>query len=67
MIKQTKRSELRRMPKRGFHGWETTSQILDAGFLAHVGFSVDDQPFVIPTLCGRREERVYLHGSAATV
>jgi nitroimidazol reductase NimA-like FMN-containing flavoprotein (pyridoxamine 5'-phosphate oxidase superfamily) len=39
---------------------------LDAGFLAHVGFSVRNQPFVIPTLYGRREERLYLHGSSAS-
>jgi uncharacterized protein len=61
-----KRSELRRMPARGSHDWNTISQILDAGFLAHVGFSVNDQPFVIPTLYGRRGETRYLHGSTAS-
>jgi len=39
---------------------------LDAGFLAHVGFCVDGQPFVIPTLYGRDGERLYLHGSAVS-
>src|SRR5215472_1718179 len=62
----TKRSELRRMPARGSHDWNTISRILDVGFLAHVGFSVRDQPFVIPTLYGRRGEKLYLHGSAAS-
>jgi uncharacterized protein len=62
----TKRSELRRIPARGSHDWSTISQILDAGFLAHVGFSVNNQPFVIPTLYGRRGETLYLHGSAAS-
>lgn len=65
-MQATKRSELRRLPTRGSHEWGTISQILDAGFLAHVGFSIDDQPFVIPTLYGRREETLYLHGSAAS-
>jgi nitroimidazol reductase NimA-like FMN-containing flavoprotein (pyridoxamine 5'-phosphate oxidase superfamily) len=62
----TKRTELRRIPDRGSHDWETIHQILDAGFLAHVGFCVDGQPFVIPTLYGRDGERLYLHGSAAS-
>ena len=54
------------MPVRGSHDWHTISQILDAGFLAQIGFSVDGQPFVIPTLYGRRGETLYLHGSAAS-
>src|SRR5438445_707332 len=53
----TKRTELRRIPDRGSHDWETINQILDAGFLASVGFCVDGQPFVIPTLYGRDGER----------
>jgi nitroimidazol reductase NimA-like FMN-containing flavoprotein (pyridoxamine 5'-phosphate oxidase superfamily) len=62
----TKRTELRRVPVRGSNDWNSISRILDLGFLAHVGFSVDGQPFVIPTLYGRNDERLYLHGSAAS-
>ena len=62
----TKRTELRRIPARGSHDWETINKILDAGFLASVGFCVDGQPFVIPTLYGRDGNRLYLHGSAAS-
>lgn len=62
----TKRTELRRLPTRGSHEAETIHAILDAGFLAHVGFQVDGQPFVIPTLYGRDVDRLYLHGSAAS-
>jgi nitroimidazol reductase NimA-like FMN-containing flavoprotein (pyridoxamine 5'-phosphate oxidase superfamily) len=65
-VNLTKRTELRRIPDRGSHDWETINQILDAGFLACVGFCVDGQPFVIPTLYGRDGERLYLHGSAAS-
>jgi uncharacterized protein len=65
-MKQTGRTQLRRLPKRGFHDSATINAILDAGFLAHVGFQVDGQPFVIPTLYGRDGERLYLHGSAAS-
>jgi nitroimidazol reductase NimA-like FMN-containing flavoprotein (pyridoxamine 5'-phosphate oxidase superfamily) len=66
MMDLTKRTELRRIPDRGSHERETINQILDAGFLAHVGFCVNGQPFVIPTLYGREGERLYLHGSAAS-
>jgi uncharacterized protein len=62
----TKRSELRRLPARGSHEPGLIHSILDAGFLAHVGFEVDGQPFVIPTLYGRDGERLYLHGSSAS-
>lgn len=62
----TSRSELRRIPVRGSHDWDTISRILDVGFLAHVGFCVKGQPFVIPTLYGRAGEKLYLHGSAAS-
>jgi nitroimidazol reductase NimA-like FMN-containing flavoprotein (pyridoxamine 5'-phosphate oxidase superfamily) len=65
-MNRTKRTELRRVPERGSHDWESIHQILDAGFLAFIGFCVDGQPFVIPTLYGRDGERLYLHGSAAS-
>jgi hypothetical protein len=54
------------LPKRGSHEDGTIYAILDAGFLAHVGFQANGQPFVIPTLYGRNEGKLYLHGSAAS-
>jgi uncharacterized protein len=65
-MKRTRRSKLRRLPKRGSHDTEAINAILDAGFLAHVGFCVYGQPYVIPTLYGRDGEKLYLHGSAAS-
>lgn len=62
----TERSQVRRLPNRGSHELETIHNILDAGFLAHVGFCVDGQPFVIPTLYGREDDHLFLHGSAAS-
>ena len=63
---QTERTVLRRLPKRGSHDLKAVYAILDAAFLAHVGFSVNGQPFVIPTLYGREGDKLYLHGSAAS-
>jgi nitroimidazol reductase NimA-like FMN-containing flavoprotein (pyridoxamine 5'-phosphate oxidase superfamily) len=65
-MEATKRSQLRRLPDRGSHESEVIHQILDEGFLAHVGFQVEGQPFVIPTLYGRDGDMLYLHGSAAS-
>jgi len=65
-MKLTKRTELRRLPNRGSHDADAIHAILDAGFLAHVGFQVNGQPFVIPTLYGRSEDTLYLHGSAVS-
>jgi nitroimidazol reductase NimA-like FMN-containing flavoprotein (pyridoxamine 5'-phosphate oxidase superfamily) len=62
----TTRSTLRRLPERGRHDWPAVAEILDAGFLAFVGFAVEQQPLVIPTLYGRDGETLYLHGSAAS-
>lgn len=64
----TSRTKLGRLPKRGSHDLATIHAILDDGFLAHVGFNVNSQPFVIPTLYGRKPDHstLYLHGSAAS-
>lgn len=62
----TARTQVKRLPKRGYYDRETVYKILDAGFVCHVGFSVDGQPYVIPTNYGRNGDTLYLHGSAAS-
>jgi len=63
---RSERTTLHRLPKRGSHDAAVIYPILDAAFLAHVGFQIDGQPFVIPTLYGRSGDKLYLHGSAAS-
>lgn len=65
-IPQTKRTKLKRIPKRGAFDRETIYKILDEAFICHIGFTVDGQPFVIPTAFGRGGDTLYLHGSAAS-
>src|ERR1700712_4565747 len=65
-LQMPKRSQVHRLPDRASYDPEAVHQILDAGFLAHVGFCNDGQPFVIPTLYGRAADTLYLHGSAAS-
>ena len=65
-IPQTKRTTLKRLPKRGVFDRESVYAILDEGFICHVGFAVDGQPFVIPTGFARAGDSIYIHGSQAS-
>lgn len=60
------RNQVKRIPERGHYDKSTIYEILDAAYLCHVGFVANDQPFVIPTLFGRRDDHIFLHGSAAS-
>jgi nitroimidazol reductase NimA-like FMN-containing flavoprotein (pyridoxamine 5'-phosphate oxidase superfamily) len=62
----TTRTRVVREGDRAVYDREPVYRILDEGFLCHVGFAVDGQPFVIPTSYGRREASLYIHGSAAS-
>jgi nitroimidazol reductase NimA-like FMN-containing flavoprotein (pyridoxamine 5'-phosphate oxidase superfamily) len=62
----TPRTRVVREPHRAAYDRETAYRILDEGFLCHVGFAVDGQPFVIPTSYGRKDASLYIHGSAAS-
>jgi len=62
----TSRTRIIREPQRGVYDREAVYRILDEAFLCHVGFTVDGQPFVIPTSFGREGANLYIHGSAAS-
>src|SRR3984957_7380805 len=62
----TTRTRVVRESDRAVYDREPVYRILDEGFLCHVGFAVDGQPFVIPTSYGRKEASLYIHGSAAS-
>ncbi len=62
----TKRTRLKRLPKRAFYERRIIYQILDEAFIGHVGFIDSDQPVVIPTAYGRSGNILYLHGSVAS-
>lgn len=65
-IKQTNRTKLKRLPKRGAFDRETVYKILDEAFICHIGFTVEGQTFVIPTAYGRKDDTLFVHGSAAS-
>jgi nitroimidazol reductase NimA-like FMN-containing flavoprotein (pyridoxamine 5'-phosphate oxidase superfamily) len=66
MTPPTERTRVVREAHRGAYDRETIYKILDEGFVCHVGFAVDGQPFVIPTLFARVGDAIYFHGSAAS-
>lgn len=63
---KTERTTVKRLPKRGHYDRDTINAILDEGFICHVGFVLDGQPYVIPTGYARVEDYLYIHGSAAS-
>ncbi len=62
----TARTRVVREAHRGIYERAAAYEILDEGFICHVGFAVDGQPFVIPTAYGRLDDNLYIHGSAAS-
>ena len=60
---QTQRTTVKRHPERGVYERATIDAILDEALICHVGFNVDGQPFVIPTIHARDGATLYLHGS----
>ena len=66
MYQVTERTRARRLPERASYEPAVVHAILDEGFVCHVGFVVDGQPYVIPTGYARAGETLYLHGSSGS-
>jgi len=62
----TQKTTVKRLPTRANYERESVYRILDEGFVCHVGFVVNGQPYVIPTGYARVEDCLYIHGSAAS-
>lgn len=60
------RTQVMRLPKRAVYDKAQVHAILDEGFFCHVGFTIEQQPYVIPTGYVRADEKLYIHGSAAS-
>jgi nitroimidazol reductase NimA-like FMN-containing flavoprotein (pyridoxamine 5'-phosphate oxidase superfamily) len=59
-------TRLRREAERGSHDFDLACAILDAGKVCHVGFTMDQQPYVIPMAYGRLGDQLLIHGSVAS-
>jgi nitroimidazol reductase NimA-like FMN-containing flavoprotein (pyridoxamine 5'-phosphate oxidase superfamily) len=59
----TSRTTVKRHPERGDYDRDVIDAILDEALICHLGFLVDGQPFVIPTIHARDGDILYIHGS----
>jgi len=59
-------TKFKREAKRGSHDFKLACQVLDAGKICHVGFSLEEQPYVLPMSYGRLDDKLLLHGSVAS-
>lgn len=60
----TARTRIKRLAKRARYDRATVYAILDAGFVCHLGYVIDRQPYVTPTAYWREGDAVYWHGSS---
>jgi nitroimidazol reductase NimA-like FMN-containing flavoprotein (pyridoxamine 5'-phosphate oxidase superfamily) len=60
----TLRTTVARHPERAVYEREEIYSILDEAYICHVGYSIGHQPFVIPMVYSRWEDRLVFHGSA---
>ena len=65
-LSRTDRTTLRRLPNRAVYDRASIHSVLDEGLICHVGFVVDGQPYVIPTIHVRVGEKLFFHGSPAS-
>jgi uncharacterized protein len=63
---RTPRTTVARQRDRARYERETINAIVDEALICHIGFSVDGQPYVIPTTHARVENRLYIHGSVGS-
>jgi len=64
-FEQSKLNRIKRGAKRANYDKEVINQIIDAGFIGHVGYIYDGYPISIPMAYARKEDKIYLHGSTA--
>jgi nitroimidazol reductase NimA-like FMN-containing flavoprotein (pyridoxamine 5'-phosphate oxidase superfamily) len=59
-------TQFKREKKRGSHDFDLACEVLDAGKICHVGFTQDEQPYVVPMACARMGDQLLIHGSVAS-
>ena len=59
-------TRFKREADRGSHDFELACEVLDAGKVCHIGFTLDEQPYVIPMAFARMGKQLLIHGSVAS-
>jgi uncharacterized protein len=62
----TDKTRITRLPKRGEYDKDVVYSILDEALVCTVSFSIDNQPFQIPTGFCRIADTLYIHGSVGS-
>lgn len=62
----TPRNRVQRLPKRASYERDAVHAILDEGYVCHVGFVQEKQPFVIPCFYARDGDRLLIHGAVGS-
>ncbi len=62
----TKRSKAKRAQERARYDHDDVHEIFDALPMCNVGYVIDGQPYVTPTIQWRQGTRLYWHGSSAS-
>jgi hypothetical protein len=60
---RTERTKVNRHPERACYDRETIHSIIDEALICHVAIVQDGQPFILPVIHTRIDERLYIHGS----
>ena len=62
----TKKSKIKRVPRRAVYDIEKIYALLDKEILCHVAFVYENYPVVIPMLYGRNDDYLYIHGASVS-
>jgi len=65
-MEPTKKTKVKRAPKRGFYDSATINKILDNHFICQIAFVHKGYPVIIPTIYGRNENSLYIHGATVS-
>ncbi|MBX2843079.1 MAG: pyridoxamine 5'-phosphate oxidase family protein [Flammeovirgaceae bacterium] len=63
VFEKDSRNKVVRGAKRAIYDKDKVFDILDSGFLCHICFVMNGQPFIIPTAYARMEDEIIIHGS----
>ena len=59
-------TKFKREANSGSHDFNLACEVLDAGKVCHVGFTLEDQPYVVPMSYARMDDQLLIHGSIAS-
>jgi nitroimidazol reductase NimA-like FMN-containing flavoprotein (pyridoxamine 5'-phosphate oxidase superfamily) len=65
-LRETDRTRHRRLREQGSLDRDQLDAVLAAGFVCHLGVTLDGAVMVVPTIYGSDGETLYFHGSAAS-